>query len=92
MDTEDYLLKRRALQERLAERRSKDLSRYPFRMGDALGVKLPTWIRLAFTLVPTSGMISRFIQFGLPLAAPYLFKKQPPLLNRLLARFFPTES
>jgi hypothetical protein len=92
MDTENFLLKRRALLERLEERRSKDLASYPFRMGDAWGIKLPGWVRWALTLVPTGGLVSRFIQIGLPLAVPFLFKKQTPLISRLLARLFPSES
>ena len=92
MDTENFLLRRRALVERLEERRSKNLSSYPFRIGEAWGIKLPVWIRWALSLVPSGGIINRFIQIGLPLAVPFLFKRQTPLISRLLARFFPSES
>jgi hypothetical protein len=92
MDTENFLLKRRALIERLEERRSKDLSTYPFRMGDAWGVKFPVWMRGALSLLPSGGLISKFIQIGVPLAVPFLFKRQTPFITRLLARLFPSES
>jgi hypothetical protein len=92
MDTENFLLKRRSLLERMEERRSKDLSSYPFRMGDVLGIKLPVWIRWALSLAPSGGLISKFVQIGLPLAIPFLFKRETPFMSRLLARFFPSKS
>lgn len=92
MDTEDFLLKRRPLLERLDARRSKDLSAYPFRMGGAFGLKLPVWARWALSLAPGGGLVSKLMQIGLPLAIPFFFKREPPLLNRILARFFPSKA
>ena len=92
MDTEDFLLKRRALQERMDERRAKDRSSFPFRIGDAFGFKLPSLIRWTLSFLPLGGFVSNLMSLGLPLAIPFFFKKKPPLVSRLLSRFFPSKS
>jgi hypothetical protein len=43
-------------------------------------------------LAPSGGLISKFVQIGLPLAIPFLFKRETPFMSRLLARFFPSKS
>jgi hypothetical protein len=92
MDTENFLLKRNALLERLGERRTKDLSLYPFQMGTSFGLKFPIWARLALSLVSRGGILSSLMQVALPLAAPFFLKRQPPIFIRLFDRFFPSRS
>jgi len=88
MDTENFIVERHRLIERLEVRRAKDLSSYPFRMGEDFGIKLPSWARLALSFVSNGGLINRFLEVGVPLALPFLLKRQAPSWSRLVQRFF----
>jgi hypothetical protein len=88
MDTENFILKRREILERLEARRVKDYTSYPFRIAEEYGVHLPSWARLALSFVTSGGLISKFLEVGLPLALPFLVKRQVPSLGRLVQRFF----
>ena len=79
MDTENFLLRRRAILERLDERRSGNLSLYPFR--------IPTWVKWGLALASRGGIVSTLLELGLTVAAPLLLKKPLPFLGRLLSRF-----
>ena len=92
MDTENFILRRHVLLERLGERRSRDLSSYPFQIGNIWGVKMPIWLRWGLSLVPNGGLVSRLMQVALPLAVPFIFRKQAPLVTRLFDRIFPSKS
>jgi len=87
MDTENFLLKRRAILERLEERRSRHPSGYPFRIGSLFGMKFPFWLKWGLSLASRQGAIVRLLEVGLTLAAPVLFMKKVPFLTRLLTRF-----
>ena len=92
MDTENFLLRRRAILERLDQRRSRDPSGYPFRMGSVFGMKFPFWMKWGLSLATRGGVLSRLLEVGLTLAVPLLLKKQQPFLSRLLARFQSSEA
>src|SRR5438132_532889 len=51
MDTEDFIVNRSRIMERLQARRATQLEFYPFRMMDHYGLRLPTWSREAETLM-----------------------------------------
>ena len=88
MDTENFILKRHQLLERLEERRAKDLSAYPFRIGEDYGVKLPPWARFALSFMGRGGIINHLLEVGLPLAVPFLLKRQTPSWGRFVSRLF----
>jgi hypothetical protein len=92
MDTENFILTRSRLVEQLQARRAKELASYPFRMMDDYGIKLPSWARLVLSFVTSGGALSRFLDVSLPLAIPFLFKKQLPLFDRLVQRIFSPKS
>jgi len=92
MDTENFNLERSRLVERLQARRAAELTSYPFRMMDDYGVTLPPWARLALSFVTRGGALSRFLEVGLPLAVPFLFRKQMPFVERLVHRIFSPKS
>jgi len=91
MDSKDFLLKRRELLDRLETRRARDISTYPFRLGGAFGLKFPAWMRWLLTLVPVGGLAGGLMRVALPIALPFIFRKQPPLLDRLFACFLPSK-
>ena len=88
MDTEHFILERRELLERMEERRAKDLSSYPFKIGEDFGIKLPSWARLALSFAGRGGLLNRFLEVGIPLALPFLMKRQVPSWGRLVQRLF----
>ena len=88
MDTEDFLLERRNLLERLSDRRARDLSSSPVRMARALGIEFPAWAKVLLSLAPNAGVLSGLMRIGLPLALPFLFKRKAPFFTRLLAHFY----
>jgi hypothetical protein len=92
MDTKDFIVGRAELLERLQARRSRELSGYPFQMMNDYGVKLPAWARLALSFVTRGGALSHLLEVGLPLAVPFLFKKQMPFFERLVHRIFSLKS
>jgi hypothetical protein len=92
MDTENFIVSRHQILERLEERRRKDYTSYPFRIAEEYGVRLPSWARLALSFVTSGGVLSRFLEVGLPLALPFLVKKQMPSFGRLVQRFFSPKS
>jgi hypothetical protein len=92
MDTEDFIVSRAGLLERLQTRRDKDLGGYPFRMIEDYGVKLPAWARLALSFVTQGGAFARLMEMGLPLAIPFLFRKKLPFMERLVLRIFSPKS
>ena len=92
MDTADFILDRTRLTEQLQARRAKDLTSYPFRLMDDFGVKLSPWARLALSFVTRGGAINRLLEIGLPLAVPFLFKKQMPFFDRIVHRIFSRKS
>jgi hypothetical protein len=87
MDTENFLLTRRAILDRLEDRRSRRPSANLFGMGGLFGLKLPFWLKWGLSLATEQGAIVRLLEVGLTLAAPFLLKKKAPFLNRVLARF-----
>jgi hypothetical protein len=91
MDSEDFIVDRREIVARMEERRSRDVSSYPFQMGAGFGFQLPGWLRMALSFAPRGGLVSSLMQISLPLVAPFLLKKQIPLLSRLLTRFYPSK-
>jgi hypothetical protein len=92
MDSENFIVTRSRLVEQLQARRARDLASYPFHMMDDYGIKLPAWARLVLSFVTRGGSLSRFLDVGLPLAVPYLFKKQLPLFDRIIQRIFSPKS
>ena len=88
MDSENFVIKRHRIMERLAERRAKELTSYPFRMAEDYGMNLPSWARLALTFASKGGVLSRVLEIGLPLAVPFLMKKKTFSLGRLVQQFF----
>ena len=92
MDTENFLVRRRDLTERLYERRVRDRSTYPLPLGTHFGLELPLWARCALSLMPRGGLVSSLLQIGLPLAAPFVFRKKVPWINRLLTHFLPSKA
>jgi hypothetical protein len=88
MDTEDFIVSRREILERLEERRKRDYTSYPFRIAEEYGIRLPSWARLALSFVTSGGLLSKFLEVGLPLALPFLVKRQIPSWGRLVQRFF----
>jgi hypothetical protein len=80
MDTENFLLKRRALLDRMEARR----------LANAGGVKLPAWMRWAIRLAPSGGVLGPLIQIGMPLVIPFLFRRQASWFSRLLVRLLPS--
>jgi len=90
MDTENFLLKRRSLIERLESRRAQDLSAY--QGGSLFGLKLPMVARLALSMVPRGGIVTSLLQIGLPLAATFFLKKKPSFISGILARFLPSRA
>ena len=92
MDTENFIVKRAELVSELQRRRSMDLDAYPFRMVRDYGIKLPTWARLALSFVTRGGALSRMMELGIPLAFPFLFRKQMPFMERLVYRIFSHKS
>jgi hypothetical protein len=92
MDTENFIVERNQIVERLEARRAKDLSNYPFRITEEYGVKLPSWARLALSFASGGGILNRFLEVGLPLALPFLIKRQVPSWGRLVQRFFSSKA
>ena len=92
MDTENFILNRAQLVEQLQVRRARDLASYPFQMMRDYGINLPAWARLALSFVTQGGALNRLLDVGLPLAIPFLFKKQMPLIDRLVQRLFSPKS
>ena len=92
MDTENFIVTRADLVERLQSRREKDLTTYPFRMIEDYGVKFPAWMRLALSFVTRGGAFARLMEMGLPLAVPFLFRKKLPFMERLVLRIFSPKS
>ena len=92
MDTENFILERQRMIERLEARRAKDLSQYPFRMVEDYGMKLPSWARLALSFVSKGGILNRFIEIGVPLALPFLLKRETPSWGSLARRFFSSKA
>ncbi len=92
MDTEDFIVSRASLLERLQTRREKDLGSYPFHMADYYGVKLPAWARLVLSFVTQGGAFARLLEMGLPLTIPFLFRKKMPFVERLVLRIFSPKS
>ncbi len=92
MDSENFILSRSALLDRLRGRRATRLSSYPFRMLDEYGMKMPAWARLALSFVTRGGILGRFLEVGIPLAAPFLLRRHMPFAERLLQRIFSTKS
>ena len=92
MDTENFIVSRTELVERLQNRREKELQSYPFRMMEDYGVRLPAWARLAMSFMTRGGALSRLLELGLPLVVPFLFRKQMPFVDRLVQRFFSRKS
>ena len=92
MDTENFIVTRAELLERLQARRQKDLTSYPFRMIEDYGVKFPAWTRLLLSFLTQGGALARLMEMGLPLAAPFLFRKKLPFMERLVLRLFSPKS
>jgi len=92
MDTESFILNRREIVERLEARRAKDLSAYPFRMAENLGIQFPSWARWALSFASQGGAFSKVLQIGLPLAIPLLFNKKTPMVQNFLSRIFPPKA
>ena len=92
MDTENFIVSRASLLERLQARRQKDLSAYPFRMMEDYGVKFPAWTRLALSFVTRGGALARLMEMGFPLVVPFLFRKKLPFMERLVLRIFSPKS
>jgi hypothetical protein len=92
MDTKDFIVGRAEITERLQGRRSRELSSYPLHMLDNYGVKLPAWAKLALSFVTRGGALSHLLEVGLPLAVPFIFKKQMPFFDRLVHRIFSLKS
>ena len=92
MDSENFILNRREILERLEVRRSKDLSTYPFRIGKDYGVQLPAWAQLVLSFASQNGILNRFLEVGLPVALPFLLKRQAPSWGRLVQRLFSPKS
>jgi hypothetical protein len=92
MDTENFIVTRAELVERLQSRRQKDLSTYPFRMVEEYGMKMPAWARLVLSFVTQGGALARLMEMGLPLAVPFLFRKKMPFMERLVLRIFSPKS
>jgi hypothetical protein len=92
MDTEDFIVSRASLLERLQTRRAKDLTSYPFRMIEDYGVKFPAWTRLALSFITQGGALARLMEMGLPLVVPFLFRKKLPFMERLVLRIFSPKS
>src|SRR5207248_6763563 len=57
MDTENFIVSRASLLERLQARRQKDLTSYPFRMIEDYGVKFPAWTRLVLSFITQGGAV-----------------------------------
>ena len=90
MDTEHFIVRRHELIERLESRRLVNYPN-PFRMGETLGYKLPMLAQWVFSLAGNGGgMLGRFLEIGLPLAIPLLFRKkeQSSFIGRIAQRFF----
>jgi hypothetical protein len=85
MDTESFLLRRRAILEKLDERRARPASS-PYPMGGLFGMKFPFWLKWGLSLTSREGAMVRLLELGMTLAAPLLLKKKVPFLSRLLSR------
>jgi hypothetical protein len=92
MDAKNFILNRHQILVRLENRRQIDVTNYPFQMGKEYGIQLPAWARLALSVVTQGSVLSRFLQVGLPLAAPFLLRRQMPSWGRLVQRFFTPKS
>lgn len=92
MDTKDFIVSRTELVERMESRRRSDLSSYPFRMVEHYGVKFPAWARLALSFLSQGGALSRMMEISMPFVVPYIFRKQMPLVDRLVQRIFSRKS
>ncbi len=92
MDTENFIVKRAELVEELQRRRMSDMGSYPFQLMKEYGVRLPTWARFALSFVTRGGVLSRMMEVALPLAVPFLLKKQMPFFDRLVHRIFSPKS
>jgi hypothetical protein len=92
MDTEHFVLDSARISERLAARRSVTLSSYPSHAMERFGVQVPLWAKLALSFATRGGALSRLLEIGIPLAAPFLFRRQMPFLERLVHRIFSAKS
>lgn len=92
MDSENFILERNRLTTRMNDRRHERLEAYPFRMFQDMGLKMPVWARLALSFISRGSVMSRFLEVGLPLAAPFIFSRQLPLVDKLVHRIFSRKS
>ncbi len=87
MDTENFILRRRQVTDRLGTRRARELTAYPFILGGNSGFHLPGWARVALSFVPRGGLVTALMGSVLPLVAPFLMEKKSSILSRFLAHF-----
>ncbi len=92
MDTEYFVVRRSELTELLQQRRALELTTYPFQMMEDYGVKLPAWARLGLSMFARGGLMGKFLELGIPLAAPFLFRKKMPFVSRLIQTIFSAKS
>ncbi len=92
MDTENFVLERSRIVERLDRRRSQDLTSFPFQFLGRAGIRFPAWARLAMSFISKESVISRFLEVGIPLAAPLLFRHKMPFVNKLVQSLFSRKS